>query len=64
MHEEDDDLEWERHEFAEGDEPTVLTTISGFCNEGKHAECPGWSEEHSGQAVFCVCPCHQVPRRA
>jgi hypothetical protein len=63
MHEDDnlDDLEW--HEFAEGDEPTVLTTISGFCKEGKHAECPGWSEDDGGEIIFCVCPCHQVPHR-
>jgi hypothetical protein len=35
MHEKDDldDLEW--HEFPEGDEPTVLTAISGFCNEAR-----------------------------
>jgi hypothetical protein len=58
VHEEDDDLEWERHKFPEGDEPTVLTTTSGFCEKGKRAECPGWSEDHRGQPVFCVCPCH------
>jgi len=54
-------MEW--HRFPEGEEPRVLTGISGFCSEGKHAECPGHakSEEHGGQTVFCICPCHQVP---
>jgi hypothetical protein len=56
MHEDDDlaDLEW--HEFAEGDEPTVLTTISGFCEEGMHAECPGWSEDDGGEISFAFAP--------
>lgn len=54
-------MEW--HEFPEGEQPRVLTGVSGFCDEGKHTECPGHakSDEHGGQTVFCICPCHQVP---
>jgi len=57
-------MEW--HEFPEGEEPEVLTGVSGFCDQGEHAECPGHapSEEHGGETVFCVCPCHQVPFKA
>ena len=64
MPEDDDDLEWV--EFPEGEEPEILTGISGPCNEGKHEECPGFapSEEHGGQTVFCVCQCHKVPHPA
>lgn len=53
-------MEW--HEFPEGEEPEVLTSISSFCNEGKHDQCRGHSEaeEHGGQIVFCICPCHEV----
>lgn len=55
------DLEW--HEFPEGEEPEVLTGISTFCDEGKHAECPGHGE-HEGELVFCICWCHRVPGEA
>jgi hypothetical protein len=57
-------MEW--HEFPEGEEPEVPTGISILCDEGRHTECPGHatSEEHGGETVFCLCPCHQVPHEA
>ncbi len=57
-------MEW--HEFPEGEELEVLTTVLNFCAEGNHDRCPGFteSEEHGGEPVFCVCPCHQVPAHA
>jgi len=57
-------VEW--HRFSEGEEPSVLTGVSLLCDEGRHAECPGHvpSDEHGGETVFCVCPCHQVPAEA
>jgi hypothetical protein len=57
-------MEWQ--EFPEGDEPEILTGVSEPCDAGNHAECPGHapSDEHGGQTVFCICPCHQVPAEA
>ncbi len=57
-------MEW--REFSEGEEPAVLTGVSGACHDGNHAACPGHakSEAHGGETVFCVCPCHEVPREA
>ena len=44
----------------------MLTGISSLCNDVKLDQCPLnlESEEHGGETVFCVCPCHQVPAEA
>lgn len=57
-------MEW--HKFPEGEEPTVLTSISEYCNAGEHDKCPGigFSAEHGGQPIFCVCDCHKKPVQA
>ena len=57
--------EW-LYRFTEGEEPSVLTGVSSVCHDGKHADCPGYadSQEHVGQTVFCICPCHEVPAEA
>jgi hypothetical protein len=55
----EDDLEW--HEFPEGEEPRVLTGFSTVCGCGKHDEYPGHGE-YDSQQIFCLCPCHQVPK--
>lgn len=54
-------MEW--HEFPEGEEPVILTGVSNFCSEGKHAECPGLAK-HGGETIFCICNCHEVPHEA
>lgn len=49
----------ERHEFPEGEEPEILTGISGACDMGHHEQCPGIGER-DGEPMFCVCECHKV----
>lgn len=53
-------------DFPKGEGPEVLTGLSGFCNEGMHAECLGHAklEEHGRETIVCVCPCHQAPVEA
>ena len=59
-----DDLDWVI--FSDAQERAVLTGLLSFCSDGEHEACPSHapSEEHGGQTVFCVCPCHQAPRQA
>ena len=48
--------------FAEGDEPSVLTSMSVECQSGRCADCPGvlYIEEAGDEPVFCVHACHRV----
>ena len=53
----------EFHEFPEGGEPEVLTTISTECSGGQHDSCPGILSlpGYKDELVFCICACHKVP---
>ena len=53
-------MDW--HEFSEGEEPEVLTTVSEECAAGRHDDCSGIlsSEKHENRLVLCVCWCHKV----
>jgi hypothetical protein len=48
------------HDFAPGQEPMVLTSISDECLEDRCEKCPGIfeREDYPSQAVFCKHDCH------
>jgi len=49
-----------RIQFAVGQEPAVLTSVSEKCSDGKCDACPGifHRDEYPGQSIFCVHACH------
>jgi len=52
--------------FEPGQEPSVLTSISECCSEGKCEVCPGifHREEYPEQSIYCVHTCHIARNQA
>ena len=53
-----------RTHFPPGQEPTILTSISEQCVDGKCESCPGIfkRDDHAGESIFCTHSCHKKPR--
>ena len=53
-------MEW--HRFPEGEEPRVLTGVSSYCDQGKHAEGPSHAKSSTG-AIPCSVFAHATKSR-
>jgi hypothetical protein len=50
-----------RTEFAPGEEPRVLTSVSEQCQDGECEKCPGIFRlpEYGDRQIFCIHDCHK-----
>jgi hypothetical protein len=51
--------------FAGGQEPSVLTSVSDECSDGRCEDCTGIydRDDYPGQLIFCIHACHKKPNQ-
>jgi len=51
--------------FAAGQEPSVLTSVSDECSDGRCEDCTGIYDRDGdpGQLIFCIHACHKTPNQ-